>query len=297
MAAPPPADAATSRTGSATPKALIGAATGRVPWHRGHDMFVFPDRIILTRVRRQSYLPSATKKRLTQDSRLTAGMLAMRKTSRVLHTNAITDVDVWRKPTGGRATFLLSDGSDVDFDWLSLRNERDPEDLINKVLSDRVDRVAPSMSAFVGGIVARAAFAIAMIAAFTAATVGAAIGIGTVLDGGPPEPPPPPPPTTLPANVEAARGELGTVCPSWVAFENRKGLGDRPAPAELKPVVDGMRPAFDAAAASDPSYEKARDQVVWLQDYASRADDVAVREAAARVRFALHAVDAACRGL
>jgi hypothetical protein len=282
---------------SSAPTAFVGAATGRVPWHRSHDIFVFRDRIILTKVGRQSYVPSSTRKRLAQDSRLTAGMLAMRKKARVLHLSAVNDVDVWRKPTGGRATFMLSNGSHVDFDWLSLRNTRDPEDLINKVLSDRVDRVEPSISAFVGGVVARLAFAVAVLAAFVAAAVGGAFGVSALLDDGPPAPPPPPPPTTLPANVQTARAELAKVCPGWLAFENRRGLGDRPAPGELKAVIDGMRGPFDAAAAADASYVVARDQVAWLQDYAGRPDDVAVREAAARVRFALNSVDAACRGL
>lgn len=260
-------------------------------------MFVFPDRIVLTKVGRQSYLPSATKKRLAQDSRLTAGMLSMRRKSRVLTLGHITDVDIWRKPTGGRATFWLANGSHVDFDWLSWRNARDPEDLINKVLFDRVDRVEPSISGFVWGIVARAALTLALVAMVVAAGVGAAIGAGTLLDDGPPKPPPPPPPTTLPANVEQAQAELGKVCPGWLAFENRKGLGDRPAPADLKPVIDPMRAPFDAAAAAMPKYERARDQVAWLQDYANRSDEMAVREGTAPLRFALNTVDDACRNL
>lgn len=280
------------------PKAIVGAATGRIPWHRGHDLFVFPDRIILSKVGRQSYLPSATKRRLAQDGRLTAGMLAMRKKSRVLDVNGVTDVDIWRKPSGGRATFWLSNGSHVDFDWLSFRNAQDPEDLINKVLFDRVDRVEPRLSGFVWGIVARVALTVAMVTLLIAAGIGAFVGATTLLDDGPAPPPPPPPPTTLPANVQAAQAELAQACPAWHGFEGRRGLGDRPAPADLKPVVDGMRGHFDAAAAAVAAdYQAARDELVWLQDYANRTNEMAVREAAARVRFAMNAVDGACRGI
>jgi hypothetical protein len=260
-------------------------------------MFVFPDRIILTRVKRQTYLPSATKKRLAQDGRLTAGMLAMRKQSRVLHLNNVGDIDIWRKPTGGRATFWLSNSSHVDFDWLTARNEVDPETLINAVAFDRVDRVEPSTAGFVWGIVARVTMMIALLVALVAGVGAAVVGGQALLDGGPPPPPPAPQATTLPANVQAAHAELAKVCPGWLAFDNRRGLGDRPAPADLKPVVDGMRGPFDAAAAADDTYVDGRDQVAWLQDYASRSDDVAVREAAARVRFAMRAVDGTCRSV
>jgi hypothetical protein len=126
--------------------------------------------------------------------------------------------------------------------------------------------------------------------------VAAYLGLSTLLEGDPPPPPPPAPTTTLPAPEQAARTSLQQACPAWQQFAGGVAPGDRPDPAALRPVVDGMRPWFVAAAdaGADPIYATARDEVGYLQDYARRPVDDVARESVSRVTFAMRTVSSAC---
>jgi hypothetical protein len=94
----------------------------------------------------------------------------------------------------------------------------------------------------------------------------------------------------------AARTELSAACPPWQMFAGSVHAGDRPDPVALRPIVDGIRPRFENAAGAGayPAYAAARDEVVFLQDYAHRAPDVAARESVSRVAWAMRTVSAAC---
>ncbi|MGH9267051.1 MAG: hypothetical protein ACRD0D_02630, partial [Acidimicrobiales bacterium] len=70
--------------------------------------------------------------------------------------------------------------------------------------------------------------------------------------------------------------------------------GIRPDQAQIRPVVDAMRPGFDSAAAADPAVGPARDQLAWLQDYAQMPADAAGRVSASSVAFAVSSVTRAC---
>jgi hypothetical protein len=126
--------------------------------------------------------------------------------------------------------------------------------------------------------------------------VAAYLGLSALLHGDPPPPPPPAPPTTLPAAEQAARTALQQACPAWQQFAGSVPAGDRPVPTAMRPVVDGIRPWFVAAADSnaDPIYAAARDEVGYLQDYARRPVDDVARESVSRVEFAMRTVSSAC---
>jgi hypothetical protein len=134
--------------------------------------------------------------------------------------------------------------------------------------------------------------AIAGIVAFVLAGVG--FGLSKLLAPGPPPPPPPPPPVTIPPAEQMARAELNQACPPWTAFAEGIKPGDRPDPAAMRPIVDGIRARFDAAAGAVPAYGAARDEVAYLQDYSRRDADAIERESVSRVGYAVSTVSAAC---
>jgi hypothetical protein len=62
----------------------------------------------------------------------------------------------------------------------------------------------------------------------------------------------------------------------------------------MRKLVDGMRPRFDNAAAAQPSYVPARDEVGYLQDYSRRTQEAVDHESIARIRYAMDKVTGAC---
>jgi hypothetical protein len=94
------------------------------------------------------------------------------------------------------------------------------------------------------------------------------------------------------------RAELRPSCPSWLDFAANVGTGDRPDPAALRPIVDGLRPHFDAAAGvagADASYGSARDELGYLQDLARKPADAVGRESVSRVHYSMDKVTSACQ--
>jgi hypothetical protein len=99
---------------------------------------------------------------------------------------------------------------------------------------------------------------------------------------------------TIPPAEQMARAELRSGCPAWTSYAATIPAGERPDPGALKPVVNPLRPHFDAAAGAVASYGAARDEVAYLQDYAGRDADAIARESVSRVAYAVSTVSAAC---
>jgi len=220
---------------------------------------------------------------------LTAGQLAARDPSaRVIEERNVVDVAVREDPVSTQVTAKLRDGEVLSFGWLGYKNRGiSAENLLAGVFPGKVDQ-APSENA------GRAVKAVAALGVVILLGVGASLGLSRLLADGPPPPPPPAPTTTVPPAEQAARNELQGVCGSWASFAAGVRAGDRPDPVALRPVADGLKPRFDAAAAALPDYEAARNEVAYLQDYARRPPDAIARESSSRVGFALNAISAAC---
>jgi hypothetical protein len=128
--------------------------------------------------------------------------------------------------------------------------------------------------------------------------VGAFLGASALFKADPPPPPPPAPPTTLPPAEQMARAELRGTCPAWLDFAANVATGDRPDPAAMHPIVDGLRPHFDAAASApgaDAAYAPARDELAYLQDLATKPADAMGRESVSRVHYSMDKVTTACQ--
>lgn len=220
---------------------------------------------------------------------LTAGQLAAHDSSaRLIEERAVVDVTVREDKVSSQVTVHLRDGEVVSFAWLGFRNRGlSAENLLAGVFPGKVDQ-APS------AIAQRAVKAMGALGVLLLLGVGVSIGLARLLEEGPPPPPPPPPTTTLPLVEQTARQELEGVCASWTSFASGIRAGDRPDPVALRPVVDGLKPRFDAAAVAVADYEAARNEVVYLQDYARRPPDAIARESSSRVGFALTTISSAC---
>lgn len=220
---------------------------------------------------------------------LTAGQLAAQNPSaRTIDERAVVDVAVREDRLSSRVTMQLRDGEVLSFGWLGSKNRgRSAENLLAGVFPGKVDQ-APS------AITQRTVKAMAVLGVLILLGVGAWVGLSRVLEDGPPPPPPLPPATTIPPAEQAAREEIRGVCAAWTSFASGIRPGDRPDPLALRPVVDGLKPRFDAAAAAMPDFEAARNEVAYLQDYARRPPNAIARESSSRVGFAVATVSAAC---
>ncbi len=220
---------------------------------------------------------------------LTASQLAAHDPSaRMIEERVVVDLAVREDYVSSQVTVNLRDGEVLSFGWLGYKNRGfSAENLLAGAFSGKVDQ-APS------AITGRTVKAMALLGAFILLGVGASMGLSRLLAEGPPPPPPPAPTTTIPPAEQAARAELGGVCGSWATFASGIRAGDRPDPIALRPVADGLKPRFDAAAALLPDYEAARNEVVYLQDYARRPPDAIARESSSRVGFALNTISSAC---
>lgn len=220
---------------------------------------------------------------------LTVGQLAAQDSSaRVIDERSVVDVTVREDRISSQVTIHLRDGEVLSFSWLGFKNRGlSAENLLAGVFSGKVDQ-APS------AITQRTVKAMAALGVLILVGVGASFGVARLLEEGPPPPPPPAPTTTLPPAEQMARQELQGVCGSWTSFASGIRSGDRPDPAALRPVVDSLKPRFDAAAAAVDDYEAARNEIIYLQDYARRPPDAIARESSSRVGFAVTTISSAC---
>ena len=210
--------------------------------------------------------------------------------SRLLDAKVVDDVVVREDALSGKATIRLRNGEVVVLSWPGRKNRgASAETLLAHAFPGKVDQ---GSSDVVRRLVR------AMVALAVALVVGAGVwaGASVLLREDPPPPPPPPPAPTLSPAEQSARAELAQACPPWQAFAAAVPAGDRPDPTQLRPIVDGIRGRFDAAAdaGADPAYAAARDEVAYLQDYGRRTPDAAGQESVSRLAWAMRSVSSAC---
>ena len=190
----------------------------------------------------------------------------------------------------GQARIKLRAADDVVVRWPGWKNRSVlAENLLAHAFPGTVDQGSPEIAKRTVRLMVGLGLAILV-------AVAAYLGLSTLLEGDPPPPPPPAPTTTLPPAEQSARAALQPACPPWQQFAGGIPIGERPDPTAMRPIVDGMRPSFDAAAdtGADPQYASARDEVGYLQEYARRPVADVARESVSRVSFAVRAVTAAC---
>ena len=222
---------------------------------------------------------------------LTSGQLAAQDpNSRILAAEAVDEAIVREDAVSGQVRIKTRVGDDVVVRWPGWKNRGvSAENLLAHSFPGKVDQGSPE-------IAQRTVRVMGLLGGAILVAVVAYLGLSALLKGDPPPPPPPAPTTTLAPPEQAARTALQQACPAWREFAGGVPIGDRPNPTAMKPVVDGMRPWFVAAAdaGADPIYTTARDEVAYLQEYAARpAADVA-RESVSRVNFAMRTVTSAC---
>jgi hypothetical protein len=222
---------------------------------------------------------------------LTSGQLAAQDpSSRILAAEAVEEAIVREDVVSGQVRIKTRVGDDVVVRWPGWKNRGlSAENLLAHAFPGKVDQGSPE-------IAQRTVRVMGILGVAILVAVGAYLGLSALLKGDPPPPPPPAPTTTLAAPEQAARTALQQTCPAWQEFAGAIPVGERPNPSAMKPVVDGMRPWFVAAAdaGADPIYTTARDELGYLQEYAGRpAADVA-RESVSRVNFAIRTVSSAC---
>lgn len=222
---------------------------------------------------------------------LTSGQLAAQDaSSRILAADAVEEALVREDAISGQARIKMRVGDDVVVRWPGWKNRGvSAENLLAHSFPGKVDQGSPEIAKRTVRVMMTLGLSILL-------AVAAYVGLSALLESDPPPPPPPAPPTTLAPAEQAARAALQPVCASWQQFVGSVPVGERPNPGALRPVVDGMRPAFVAAAdaGADPLYATARDEVGYLQDYARRPVDVVARESVSRVSFAMRTVSSAC---
>ena len=222
---------------------------------------------------------------------LTSGQLAAQDpSSRILAADAVEEALVREDAISGQARIRLRVGDDVVVRWPGWKNRGVlAENLLAHAFPGKVDQGSPE-------IAKRTVRVMMALGVTILVAVGAYLGLSALLKGDPPPPPPPAPTTTLAPAEQAARAALQPTCPGWQQFVASVPVGERPNPAALRPVVDGLRPAFVTAADSgaDPLYATARDELGYLQDYARRPVDDVARESVSRVSFAMRTVSSAC---
>lgn len=277
---PPPAPAAPppSRHAAAPLGTISRARVGR----RRVDAVAFENGLVLAARPRG-------KKAAAARAGLSAGQLAgLEESNRLIPASAVEEVLVREDKVGGRASVQLTSGERVVLSWWGPHNRSvEAEHLLADTFPGRVDQDDPA-------VVKRVLKGVAALAVGVAAVVAVFAGASALLASDPPPPAPPAPPVTVAPAEQALRAELAPACGPWMAFAGAMAPGDRPNPAALRPVVDGLRGPFDAAAAASPDYAVARDEVVYLQDYARRPADATARESVSRVGYAVRQVSDAC---
>jgi hypothetical protein len=222
---------------------------------------------------------------------LTSGQLAAQDpSSRILTADAVEEAIVREDMVSGQVRMKLRVGDDVVVRWPGWKNRGlSAENLLAHAFPGKVDQGSPE-------IAKRTVRVMVTLGVTILVAVILFLGLSALLKGDPPPPPPPAPTTTLPAPEQAARTALQQTCPAWQQFAGTVAPGDRPNPVTLRPVADGMRPWFDAAAdaGADPIYAAARDEVGYLQDFSRRPVAEVARESVSRVAFAMRTVTSAC---
>lgn len=273
---PPPAPVEPPR-----PPRLPGAAVGVVRsgrlGRRKVDLVAYDGNLVIA-------------KRGAPDNLMSGQLAAQDASSRILTAEAVEEALVREDAVSGQVRIKLRAGDDVVVRWPGRKNRGvSAENLLTHSFPGKVDQGSPE--------IAKRTVRVMMGLGLTIlAAVAAYVGLSTLLQGDPPPPPPPAPPTTLAPAEQAARTALQQACPSWQQFAGSVPAGERPNPVAMRPVVDGMRPSFVAAAdaGADPSYATARDEVAYLQEYARRPVEDVARESVSRVGFAMRTVSSAC---
>lgn len=222
---------------------------------------------------------------------LSSGQLAAQDASnRIVAADAVEEAIVREDAVSGQVRIVLRNGDDVVVRWPGWKNRGvSAENLLAHSFPGKVDQGSAEIAKRTVRVMMTLGVSILL-------AVAAYLGLSALLKGDPPPPPPPAPPTTLPAPEQAARTALQQACPPWREFAASVPVGERPNPTTLRPVVDGMRPWFVAAAdaGADPIYAAARDEVGYLQEYARRPVADVARESVSRVMFAMRTVTSAC---
>lgn len=270
---PPPPRAAGTSLGT-----IARARVGR----RRLDVVAFDNAVVLA-------APAKGKKALAARAALSAGQLAgLDPSNRVIDAGTVDEAFVRQDIVSGRSSIHLTSGERLVLSWWGWQNRGvEAEELLAGAFPGRVDQAS-------GGIVLRVAKAAVALAGGAAVVVGLLAGASVLLAEDPPPPAPPAPPSTIAPAEQALRDGLAPACAPWAAFAATVSSGDRPDPAALRPVVDGLRGPLDAATAISADYTVARDEAAYLHDYARRPSDAAARESVSRVHYAIRQVSQAC---
>jgi hypothetical protein len=211
--------------------------------------------------------------------------------SRLLDARSVDDVSVREDVFGGQATLRLRDGEVVVVGWPGRGNRGvSVENLLAHAFPGKVDQGPAEIGRRAVRFFAGLAVSLVVLAAAVA-------GLSVLFRSDPPPPPPAAPPVTVPPVEQAARTELQAACPPWQSFAAGVPAGERPDPAQLRPIIDGIKGRFDAAATLegvDPSYVAAREEVLYLQDYSRRTPEAVGLESISRVAYAMRVVSGAC---
>lgn len=210
--------------------------------------------------------------------------------SRLLDAKVVDDVVVREDALSGKATIHLRNGEVVVVSWPGRKNRGAAvETILAHAFPGKVDQGPADLAPRV--IRAMAAAGVVLLVA-----AGAWTGASVLLRKDPPPPAPAAAAPTLSPAEQAARAELAVACPPWQAFAAGVPAGERPDPVQLRPIVDGIRGRFDAAAGAgaDASYAAARDEVAYLQDYGRRTPESAGQESVSRLIWAMRSVSSAC---
>ena len=276
-APPPPPEPATPPPPPRAPGAPVGVIRSGRMGRRKVDLVAYDGNLVVAR--------------RGAPENLTSGQLAAQDpTSRILAADHVDEAIVREDVVSGQVRIKTRVGDDVVVRWPGWKNRGfSAENLLAHAFPGKVD-LGPSE------IVQRTVRVMGLLGGAILVAVALYLGLSALLEGDPPPPPPPAPTTTLAPPEQAARAALQQACPAWQAFAGGVPVGDRPNPAALKPVVDGMRPWFVAAAdaGADPLYTTARDEVGYLQEYAGRRVEDVARESVSRVTFAMRTVTSAC---
>lgn len=246
-------------------------------------MVLYDDALVLAK-------PRALRRERERLGAMSPGQVAgLHPKNRLISLNHISDVDVWERRAGGQVTLWNANGSRQAFSWSALSARHvDVTALLTDAMPAKVDLVAPGAVIRIGRIAVR-------VAGVVVAVVALKLGLGVLMKSDPPPSPSAPPSRVLTPAQQALNAELNEACAPWTALVSTLAPGQRPDPARLRPVVDGMRPRLAAAASADASLSTAVSELGWLQAYSQLPAPDAGRESAARIAFAIQQVDTACR--
>ncbi|HET9443812.1 MAG TPA: hypothetical protein VFO65_10835 [Acidimicrobiales bacterium] len=274
---PPPPPAPEHHRGVA-----LGTVNGARSGRRRYDAVIYDGCVVLAR------RPRSKAARASRAAMTAAQLANVHPDNRLMADTAVDDVTVREDAVGGRARFKLRSGETVTLSWWGPTNRGvDAERLLHAAFPGRVDQSSPE----VAGRVARG---LGTVAAAVAVVMVLVTFVPKVFEKDPPPPPPPPPVTTLPPAEQALRAEVAAACVPWNEQVAALPAGTRPGPEVLRGPTAGMKGAFDNAAAASPAWTVARDELAYLQDYAGRPADAALRESVSRINYAIRTVSVAC---